>query len=242
MVRSQLRERLQATFAPDVDWLLGGKRHKRLGVRRTFAAAIVGYLVVVGWLALGAIVALRVGAAGHGWATVVVVVFTFTALMPLMAVGSWLAGRHSAFRTFFLGLVPLLVVGICGSVALPELILQARGQEIAAKVAAVNQGGPGGGAIYYDYTLRSLDGRTLLGQLETSASTALRPVGAVIKVIVDPEGVAPPDLPGAVVTKAIVMTTVGVLGLLLLAAVIGYIAAHGERQLRLWHGRRPRTA
>lgn len=239
MVRSRLRERLQAAFAPDVDWLLGGKRHKRLGVRRTLVAAAGGYLVVVGWLALGAVVSLKVSPLGHGWGTFAVVAFTFTALMPLIAVGSWLAGRHSAFRTFFLGLVPLMVVGICGGVALPELILMARGQDVTARIATAS-GSSGNG--YYDYTLRSLDGHRLVGQLETSATAALKPVGTLVKVVVDPDGVVAPDLANSVAMKAGVMTSVGVVGLLMLAAVIGYIAAHGERQLRLWHGRRHRTA
>jgi hypothetical protein len=234
VAHSRLRERLLATFAPDDEKLPRRKRRKPWGTWRTAASAFGGYVVVTCWLALGIALALLVATAATGWSALVISTFTLAAVIPLMVVGSWLAGRRAALRVLLLGIAPLLAIGICGGVAAPEWILLARGHSVTAVVTGADRRTNGRGVVSYDYTLRSLDGGVIAGRLETGDS-APRPIGSRVEVVEDPAGLAAPDLADAVATQAEVSTVVAATGLVLLAVIVGSFAAYGERQRRRWH-------
>jgi hypothetical protein len=234
MALGQLRERILATFAPNDEGLLRRKRRKPWGTWRTIAAAVGGYLVVACWLAVGAVLALLVVAASERWAGFVIAMFTFTAIGPLMVVGSWLAGRRAAFRILLLGVVPLLAVGIGSGLAVPELILLARGHSVTAVITSADRQTNGRGSVYYDYTLRSVDGSAIVGQLVIGDSVP-RPTGSRVQVVVDPARVAGPALADGFATTAEITTAVAAAGLALLAVIIGSVGIYGERQRRRWH-------
>jgi hypothetical protein len=186
------------------------------GSRRRWLLAALGFALVVAWLALGVVGTLVTQSA------LLTAVWMPTAFGPLALAARWLVGPVDVFRVLWVGAVPLLLAGICASVAVPELVLAGRGEPVAAVITAAERNTTGRGGVFYDYTLRTLDGHAIAGRLEIDDE---RPVGYRVDVVVDPGGVAAPDLVGSVTTKAGWLTALAGVGLVGLAVVIGWAAA-----------------
>ncbi len=197
------------------------------GPRRQWLLAILGFALVVGWLALGVVVTLWTRSA------LLMAVWMTAAIAPFVLVSRWLAGpaaddvvrAHKAVwadNVVWFGVFPLLLAGICAGVAVPELILAGRGEPVTAVITTSERNTTGKGGVFYDYTLRAPDGGAIPGQLEIIDDL---PVGKRVDVLVDPDGLAPPDLAGSVAPKAWWLTALAGVGLVGLAVVIGWAAA-----------------
>jgi hypothetical protein len=185
------------------------------GPRRPWLFAALGFAIIVGWLAIGTALAPLFSS---GW---LVAAWTLIAIVPLVLVSRRLAGP-AALKVVEFGVFPLLLAGICASVAVPELVLAARGETVTAVITTAERHTTGKGSVYFDYTLRAVGGGDVPGRLEISDD---RPVGTRVEVVVDPDGVATPDLAGSVAAKAAWLTALAAAGTVLLAVVMGWAAA-----------------
>jgi hypothetical protein len=214
----ELRERLMAAFAP-------GQAPRPLA--RTTWAAVVGYLAMVGWLAIGVVLSLALSTKAN-WQLTVTIMFALPCLVLLWFLGTTLGGRSAGERTVVAGLFAVAAIAIGSTLAAPELILAARGHDVTAVIVAAHQETTGKGAVYYSYSLRSNDGTTI-AELLTTGDSAPRPTGTIVHVVADPGGLAPPDFPGSIRTQATITTAIAGTGLVGLAVLVAWAAADGYR-------------
>jgi hypothetical protein len=216
MAPSRLRQRLHT---------------KPWGTWKTVIAAIGTYLAILGFFALGAVLALRVGLSSDRGATVITALFCLIAYAVLLIATVMLSPRATAVGVARVMTLPIVLAGLGISLSVPGLVLLSRGHEITAAVVESYRDTSGRGAPTYDYTLRAANGTSIAGRLATSDRSP-RPAGDLVDVVVDPKGAAAPAFATDLAHRIGWTIVIGVLGLLAIAACITFFAASGERHRR----------
>lgn len=233
MPKKWFQKKSQRSQLSSPSWAYPPSRHLRQqqpwGTRRTALRAVGVYLAVMAWLVAGAVLVLLLDVPSLGSSIFVLLLWSGAGMAGVVIAGVWLGGGGRPAQALAWGVsMVVLFTGVAMGVAAPEIVLLSRGQHVTAVVAGDVQR-MSKGRVYYTYILRTTDGQPIAGQLSTGDRTP-QPLGTPVDVIVDPKGLAAPDFTDMVRGTATGATVVAVLGALVLAGFIAWIANRGEKR------------